>query len=43
MKTTFTKPNRKARRESGGQVFKFGLAVGIAALAALQTLWGDLG
>jgi nitrite reductase (cytochrome c-552) len=38
MKTQFNAVNAKARSEAGGQVFKFGLAVAIAALVAVGGL-----
>ena len=38
MKTKFVWLNRKARQQSGGNVLKFGVAVGIAALVAIGGL-----
>jgi len=38
MKTKLTLLNRKARRQSGGSILKFGFAVGLAALVAIGGL-----
>ncbi len=38
MRTNTTSLNRKSRQQAGGQVFKFGLAIGLAALAAIGGL-----
>ena len=35
MKTKLASSNQKARHQFGGQIIKFGLAVGIAALVAI--------
>ena len=38
MKTKLTCFNQAARRQAGGQIFKFGLAVAVAALVAVAGL-----